>query len=137
MVAGIITRVSPPGHLAMVGHFFDEVYREPPKLAKLCELRASQAAAVFLFGPLGFKDGTWPIVGYCENWRPENWPTPTFVRTELLSGRRYEVWLDKENPSRVLAEKLLPPGDVRGLPAYSASGHIAVQVKMAQRLGLR
>lgn len=136
MVAGIITRMSPPGHSAMVGHFFGETYSEPPSLERLCGLRASQASAVYIFGPLGFKDGTWRVVGSCEDWAPEDWPTPTFARTELLTGRRYEIWLDEKNPGRVLSEKMLPPEDNRSLPAHAASGHIAVQIKMAKMLGL-
>lgn len=133
---GVIARVSPTQRGVLLGYFFFDLISAAPPLDQLCNRTAGDANLVLVFGHLGLSTGTWPIIGRCENWQANSWPMPTFVRQDLLTGKRLEVWLDEMDPGRTIGTRQMAADDRRDLPRDSLSGHIAVQNVLAKRLGL-
>jgi hypothetical protein len=73
-------------------------------------LAAQDAVLVGMFGYLGLKQGTWPLIGRLDEWDPAAWPIPTFVRYEELTGRSFQVFYDEHDPNRVVQEVQVAPG---------------------------
>jgi hypothetical protein len=74
------------------------------------------------FGHLGIVHGTWPLLGPVDGWKRRNWPTPVFVRYEELTGRSLHVFYDDNDPSRVLREKQVAPGEAEQAPKDGLMG---------------
>lgn len=134
--SGVVARVSPKHRAVLLGYFFDELFATPPPLEHFCKRTASGAGLTLIFGYLGLRDGAWPVIGRCENWRAEDWPMPAFVNEELLTGRRYEIRYDDKDPNKEVSRRLLSENEGRFLPVDGVSGDVAVQITMGKRLGL-
>ncbi len=105
---GVVARANPKG--ALLGYFFGPRRDEVPSLAEVAELKPDDAVLLRKFGHLGLTGGTWPIVGRVEGWDPVDWPMPTFVRYEELSGRSFHVFYDDNDPNKLLREEQIAPG---------------------------
>ena len=134
--SGVVARISPKHRSVLLGYFFDELFSTPPELEYFCKRTARDAGWVRKFGYLGLRDGAWPVIGRCENWRAEDWPMPSFVNEEPLTGRRYEVRYDDKDPNMRMSQRLLSEDEGCSLPVDGFSGDVAVQITMGKRLGL-
>jgi hypothetical protein len=134
-VAGVVARSSFISHGILLGYFFSDVYDQLPTLDTLCHLKPRDAQVVIRFGDMGLKNGEWPIVGKCVNWSSKDWAMPSFVREEPLTGRRYEVLYDPNDPAQRLSEQELKVDERKDLGRDSLYGHSAVQRYMAHVLG--
>lgn len=134
-VAGVVARASISSKGILLGYFFSEVYAQPPKIGALCKLKPSEACEALVFGDRGLKRGEWPIIGKCADWFARDWGMPNFVRTELLSGRRYEVFYDANDPAKKAGERELKAEECKDLKQDSLFGHIAVQRYISHILG--
>jgi hypothetical protein len=134
-VPGVVARASSTSKGILLGYFFSDIYSEQPNLSTLCELSPSRAREVLRFGDLGLRGGEWPVIGKCINWSSQDWAIPNFVREELLTGRRYEISYDPDNPAIRVGERKLDPGERQELRRDSLLGHLAVQRYMTHILG--
>lgn len=60
---------------------------------------------------------------------------PTFLRTDLLTRRAYEVTYDPDDPAKCVGERLMAEGEERPREKEAFFGHIAVQQYIARLLG--
>jgi hypothetical protein len=111
----------------LLGYFFGPKRDTIPTLDEISSLSASDAALVERFGDLGILDGTWPLVGQTDRWDRDSWPTPTFGRSEELTGRVFKVIYDDANPNRVLREERIDPNELATMPKDGLSGAGAVE----------
>lgn len=100
---GLVARANPGG--VLLGYFFGPRRKEVPSLEELADLEPSQAGLVAMFGHLGLKGGTWPIIGRSASWRRSDWPMPVFVRYEELTGRLFRVVYKDDDPNEVIGEE--------------------------------
>lgn len=133
--AGVVARVSMSSKGVLLGYFFQNVYMRPPGLDELCDLSPEEACEALIFGDMGLKKGEWPILGRCDAWSSEDWHMPKFMRAEPISGRRYEVFYDTNDPAKRLGERELKYGEYVNLKNDSLFGHIAVQRYISHVLG--
>lgn len=117
---GLIARANPKG--ALLGYFFGPRRLEIPPLHDVSGLRPGDAVLVRKFSHLGIVDGTWALLGRLDGWKRQDWPTPVFVRYEELTGRSFHVFYDDNDPSRVLREKRVPPGEAEQAPKDGLMG---------------
>jgi hypothetical protein len=125
--AGFIARAMPRKEGVLLGYFFGPKRDTVPTLDEISSLSASDAALVERFGDLGILDGTWPLVGHTDRWDRDAWLTPTFGRSEELTGRAFKVIYDDTDPNRVLREERIDPSELATLPKDGLSGAGAVE----------
>lgn len=117
---GVIARSS--WHGVLLGYFFGPRRDELPSLAELDPLLPTDALFVGLFGHLGLKNQTWPLLGAWEDWDRSQWPMPIFARFEELTGRAFAVTYADDDPATVVAEEEVDPIDLSRLPADGVAG---------------
>lgn len=130
---GLLARANNRG--AMLGYFFGPRREEPAALSELESLAANEAVLVGVFGYLGLKGGTWPVLGRLDSWEPSDWPMPVFVRYEQMTGRVFRVFYDENDPGKYLREELVPAGHAVVGPKDSAMGAGFVESKLSLLLG--
>lgn len=111
---GVVARANPGG--VLLGYFFGPRREDVPKAADAVGLRASEAVLVRKFGHLGLTQGNWPLLGQLEGWDPREWPMPSFVRYEELTGRSFKVIYDDSDPNRLIREQQVSPGESEQAP---------------------
>jgi hypothetical protein len=128
---GVVARAAPEGAV-LFGFFFG------PKLFSVSEastegLQPEMAVAQMILGDLGLMKGEWPIIGSLPNWQRSMWGMPDFVRRDPLGKRAWRVRRSDSDPSEIESEE--PVEFDTNLPAYSASGYGAVELKLTKLLG--
>ena len=86
---GVVARKDTGGIL--FGYFFGPRRESVPTLEDVQGLSPNEAVLVEIFGHLGLRDRTWPILGAMKPWNREAWPIPEFCRTQSLTGRTWRV----------------------------------------------
>lgn len=83
---GLLARCGRRG--IVLGYFFGP--RRPclPAVDELQHLTREDAIWVGMVGDLGLIETAWPLLGKGKAWRREEWPLPTFVREESLTGKK-------------------------------------------------
>jgi hypothetical protein len=117
---GVIARVNPQA--ALLGYFFGPLRSQVPALDEVADLKPADAVLVAKFGHLGIVHGKWPLLGRVDGWDRREWPTPVFVRYEDLTGRSFRVFYDDDDPSRVLREEQIAPGEAEQAPKDGLMG---------------
>lgn len=130
---GIAARVHAGGQL--LGYFFGPSRSEQPTLADVEGLRPSDAVLVGMFGHLGIRNGTWPVLGTTPDWDRSQWPLPVFLRHEELNGRTLEVRYDDADPSRVIDETPVEPNSEAQGPEDGLMGAGFVEQRLTRLLG--
>lgn len=130
---GIVARANPKGIL--LGYFFGPRRPEQPTLADASGLFPEQAILVGMFGHLGLRGGSWPLLGREPAWDRTTWPTPIFVRYEELTGRSFHVRYDDADPGRLIGETLVAPGVAEQGPTDGLMGAGFVEKRLTSLLG--
>lgn len=129
---GVVARATKRGKV-LLGYFFGPRRDVEPTLGAASSLRAADAVLVVRFGDLYLIDKSWPIIGCLPTWRREEWPMPSFVRRDELSGKAWRVEYADDNPNEVIAEEILAT-DSGGLGRDSLLGAGAVEIVLTNRL---
>ena len=103
---GVVAR-SPKGGKVLLGYFFGPRYGEIPAASTVTNLSSDEAIKVVRFGDISLLRGEWPIVYRPAKWNREDWPMPSFVRTELPDSRAWRVVYHDNDPNRVMSESRL------------------------------
>lgn len=122
---GVVARTNPDG--VLLGYFFGPRRDDVPSVDAVADLKPPDAVLVAMFGHLGLKKGTWPIIGRIDGWERVDWPMPPFVRYEELTGRSIKVLYDDNDPNRVIREEQVQPGVAEQLPKDGLLGAGAVE----------
>jgi len=104
---GVVARANPNG--VLFGYFYGPRTADVPTLDALSDLTPGAAVLVGKFGHLGLTQGRWPIIGRLTGWDRAQWPMPTLIRFEELTGRTFRVHYDENDPNKVLREEQLAP----------------------------
>lgn len=134
-IAGVVARMSESSEEVLLGYFFQKFYTQYPDLDELCMLRPSDACETIRFGGMGLRNGEWPIIGKCLGWSSKDWTMPKFIRIDPLSGRRYEVSYNPDDPAKESGVRELYGSECTDLKRDRFSGHLAVERYMAHILG--
>ena len=129
---GNVARTPKQGKV-LLGYFFGPRREVVPSLGELSSQRATDAIRVLRFGDLALIKGQWPIIGRSSGWTPQDWPMPSFVRKDGLSGKSWEVSYKDEDPSEVVAEELLVR-DSDDMERDGVFGAVAVELLLSQIL---
>lgn len=95
-VIGLVARRPKRGSL-LLGYFFGLPRPDLPPLAELQRLKASDAVLVCRVKDSALHRGFWRVIAGGKQWRHEDWPMPSFLRREGLSGRAIRVDYDNDN----------------------------------------
>ena len=102
---GVIARASSNrGKGVLLGYFFGPRRTALPSLDQLTSLTRKDAAYVCRFGDLGLLNATWPVLGRLPRWSRAEWPMPSFIREQLVSGITFKVVYADDDPARVVSE---------------------------------
>jgi hypothetical protein len=129
---GVVARANPKG--ALLGYFFGPRREQRPTLADVTGLLPEHAVLVGMFGHLGIRGGSWPLLGRERGWDRARWPTPVFVRYEELTGRSFHVRYDDSDPARIIDESLVAPGPAEQGPKDGLMGAGFVELRLTALL---
>ena len=130
---GVVARANSEG--VLVGYFFGPRSEELPTLADAAGLLPEQAVLVGMFGHLGLRGGSWPLLGRESAWERSAWPTPIFIRYEELTGRSFHVRYDDADPGRLIDESAVAPGPDEQAPEDGLMGAGFVELRLTRLLG--
>ncbi|WP_035060102.1 immunity 26/phosphotriesterase HocA family protein [Andreprevotia chitinilytica] len=126
---GVISRVSPGrGVKTGFGYFFGQRYKDVPSLSDIKGITPQDSIAMKMFSGLGFKNGTWLIIGVDDMWVRENWPMPAFARQDAVSGAFQKIRYDDHDPRKTLYESPCSRDEALKLPRDGLSGYGAVEL---------
>lgn len=129
---GVVARAQADG--VLLGYFFGPKRAEVPELTELAHLTAAGAVLVSKFGHLGLLKKKWPILGRTDEWDPQAWPMPAFVRFEELTGRSFRVIYADDDPNRLLREEQIPAGTAEQGPKDGLLGAGATEIALTSLL---
>jgi len=119
---GLIARMKNSG---IFGYLFGRRYPDVPTLTHAASLRPADAVQRLIFGDLDLLNGLWPVLGALPSWDRRQWPMPSFVERDVLSGHPYIRTYD-ENSFDMLSERPAQEEETVGLPEDGSSGAGAV-----------
>lgn len=96
LAVGLVARRPKRGTLCLA-YFFGPARRNLPTAEELKELKATDAIFVCRLKDGALHRGLWRVCGSKEKWRHKDWPMPSFLRKEGLSGRAIRVGYDADN----------------------------------------
>ncbi|MDF1488277.1 Imm26 family immunity protein [Tessaracoccus caeni] len=120
----------------VVGYFFGPPRTEVPRLEDVAGYRPEDAVLSGAFGFLGFKGGSWRILGRLPDWDPVLWPMPRFFRDEPITGRVFESFYSEKSPRRFLGERRVSSEEAKGGASDGLMGAEYVEIKLAKLLGV-
>lgn len=129
---GVVGRMAPRGRI-ILAYLFGTKYTEIPEAATVKTLQPSHAIKRLRVGDLGLVNGEWPVFGESEGWRRSDWPMPPFVRRDDLSKRAWRVSYSDSDPSKLIAEEVVP-FHVTGLEEADLYGYGAVEQLLSKIL---
>ena len=118
----------------LFGYFFGPRREDTPTLQETKDLKAGEAVLAARFGDLGLQSGRWHLIGRSSTYNLRQWPMPSFVRRDIVSGKLSLVSYDQEDPGLEVKIKQATPDECRGLPADGLSGHGAIEIKLSRLL---
>lgn len=96
LVIGLVARRPRRGTL-FLGYFFGPARRSLPDTAELERLTAANAMFVCRLKDTALHRGFWRVIGGRTRWRHKDWPMPSFLRKEGLSGKAIRIEYHAEN----------------------------------------
>jgi hypothetical protein len=96
LAVGLLARRPKRGTLCLA-YFFGPARRDLPKAQELQELKATDAIFLCRLKDAALHRGLWRVCGSKQRWRHKDWPMPSFLRKEGLSGRAIRVAYDPDN----------------------------------------
>ena len=130
---GVVARAHPRSGV-LFGYFFGPRRPDPPRLDDVAHLTASDAVLICKFGHLGLQDKEWPNLGHTENWDPQEWPMPAFIRHEQLTGRILRTIYADDDPSRVIRQERILAADSDRGPEDVLKGSGSVEIALTKLL---
>ncbi|QTD54223.1 Imm26 family immunity protein [Sulfidibacter corallicola] len=129
---GIATRINGKG--GIIGYFLPEKYPEVPSLDEVQEKQSGDTFFIGHFGDLGFFDGGWKVIGSSPSWDRKKWPLPSFVRTDLISGKHYRIsYLEKDLDTEIECV-LIGDEEASLLPEDGVFGYGALEIRLTKLL---
>ncbi len=117
----------------LLGFFFGPPAPQPISPENLGGIHAATATIVEIFGDLGIRDGTWPLIGAMPDWSRAEWPVPDFGRYDPLSGVARRVQYDQET-LEVVREQICSRDEIAGLWSDGLSGAGAAEIGLTKAL---
>lgn len=96
LAVGLVARRPKRGTLCL-SYFFGPSRRDVPGAEELKKLKATDGVLVCRIKDAALHRGLWRVCGSRERWRHKDWPMPSFLRKEGLSGRAIRVEYDQDN----------------------------------------
>ena len=131
---GVVARMAPTGRV-LTGYFFGPKRAEAPSLDELRRARPDQAVLVQRFGDLHLVDEKWPILGYLDDWRRDDWPMPAFGRHVEIDEKAWRVEYQNDNPNSVPRETRISVEESQRLPDDGLLGAGLVEIMLTRLLG--
>ena len=129
---GVVARATKKGRV-LLGYFFGPCRHSIPHVSELSSLCPDEAVLVVRFGDLALINKEWPIIGSSTPWNRRCWQMPSFIRTDDMSGRAWEVTYSDDDPSRVVTETLITNG-ASDLKRDAVLGAGAVEIVLTREL---
>jgi hypothetical protein len=126
--------MAPTGGVLM-GYFFGPRRLNLPSLEELHGLRPERAVLVQRFGDLHLMDDRWPILGYVDDWRRDDWPMPAFGRYVEIDEKAWRVVYQDDNPNSVPRETRISVEESQHLPDDGLLGAGLVELTLTRLLG--
>jgi hypothetical protein len=127
---GVVARASRDG--VLLGYFFGPRTAVVPTIVDVESLTPADAALVGMFGHLGLRGGSWPIIGRRQGWDRDRWPMPVFARYEELTGRWFKSYYDPDDPNRLVREVAVAPSEAVGKPRDGLMGAGYVEIALTR-----
>jgi hypothetical protein len=124
---GLIARMKKSG---IFGYFFSRRYAEVPTLVDAARLRSADAIERLIFGDLDLLNRAWPVLGALPAWDRQQWPMPSFVHRDVVSGCPYIRTRDQESLN-LLSERRAREEETVGLPEDGSFGAGAVVIRIS------
>jgi len=118
----------------LFGYFFGPKREHLPTLDEAKSLKPREAVLLARFGDLGLQNGRWHLIGRLLSWNMREWPMPSFVRRDIVSGKLSLVTYDEKNPSLEVKVERATPEECKWLPADGLSGYGAIEIKLTRFL---
>lgn len=125
---GLIARMK---HKGILGYFFGPRYSELPTLSDAAAQEPSRAMERLIFGDLSLLNQEWPVIGALPRWDRSNWPMPSFIHRDRVSGVCYVRTYD-EDTLHFLSERRATLEEVASLPKDGDYGAGAVVISLSR-----
>ena len=126
---GLIARMK-ANSVGLFGYFFGHRYVAEPMLANAVPLRPTDAFQRLMFSDLDLQNREWPVLGALPGWDRRQWPMPSFVHKDVISGRPYIRTYD-EDTLRLISERRAKDEEIAGLPEDGLFGAGAVITRIS------
>lgn len=130
---GVVARMAKKGKI-ILAYFFGKKFETIPSFTEISIMRSTDAIKCLRIGDLGLINGEWLILGDMPSWSHKDWPVPTFIRQDELTGRAWRVIYSDADPSKLDKEESIPY-DTKGLEESDLYGYGAVELVMTKLLG--
>jgi hypothetical protein len=130
---GVVARMAPTGGV-LVGYFFGPRRVKVQSLEELRALRPEQAVLVQRFGDLHLVDDKWPILGYLDGWRRDDWPMPAFGRYIEIDEKAWRVVYQNDDPNSVPRETRISVEEAQHLPDNGLLGAGLAEIMLTRLL---
>ncbi|HEX2605786.1 MAG TPA: Imm26 family immunity protein [Flavisolibacter sp.] len=129
--AGLITRIDKP---IILGCFINKRFDNIPEISLVEEFLRNKKNIVLIkkFGSLGLDKGEWKILGKYSNWKEEEWPLSPFIKTDVISNKKYLEYYDDR--LKHIKENELEPNDENIYPQDGLAGYKFLEKKLNQLL---
>jgi Immunity protein 26 len=129
---GIIARQGENGIL--FGYFFGPKSDQLPTFGQTMGLKPNKAILLARFGDLGLKQGQWSLIGRSPTWDASDWPMPSFVRRDIISGKLSLVTYDESNLVSEIRLEQVTRERCKEMPADGLYGYGAIEIKLTRLL---
>lgn len=123
---GLINRAG-PAEGVLAGYFFGPRRNSLAGLSEVAGLTPGDAVLAARFGDMNLVNGLWPIIGRHSAWRREDWPMPSFARTNELERSSWRVEYPPDDPSARPRETPIDHVEASRLPRDGSLGSAALE----------
>ena len=129
---GLVARTVKVG--GILGYFFPGKYQTVPTLSEVQDKKPHDAFWIRHFGDLGFFNGDWHVIGPIPSWDRADWPVPSFVRTDCISGNHYRITYSEHDLDQEIECSLIEKTEAELLPEDGISGYGALEIRLSNLL---
>ena len=131
---GLVARTD--GRDISLGYFFRRKFNHIPTIEEVGVLHSSDVVYISRFGALGFKQGTWNVIGHMPSWDRDSWPMVSFWSKDPLTGRLHRHDFPDDNPHGLgVRRPVASRAEIEGLPeGPGLAGHRFVELRMGRLL---
>lgn len=129
---GVIARSN--GRGGLLAYCFESTFEGVPASLDCEALEPELAIARVICGDLHLLKGKWSIIGRIPDWNPLDWPLPSFVRRDRLSGATSLVTYD-DRTLQAVDVRPCDPSLASTLPQDGSLGAVALERTLARLLG--